>query len=531
MMDSFSDVKIISGQKGLNNIVKWTHIIESERFISSLNGGELILTTGIGLASHPYAKVSFIEQLIIKKVAAICIELGNKFRSISPEIIKLSNETNTPIIIFPGIVKFVDITHEVHRFMVNSHFQILNRLYILSKKFNALSLLPNGILKILQELHTNIKTPVFYIQRESKHFYYPPEARDMEKEIRHILREKNIVNNNVLINDKTFILNEVKNSNQISGYLCLQIKEKQNGDFLHTVLDHASLAISQIILRNEIVEERKQFNEDEMVQNFLQGSYNDIKKLDTLLPFSYKNASFRVVVILFNNKDSDPWHDWSESKLRMTFLIRNIFKRNNLFPIISIRENEINIICFTTLNINDVENNRNLYGKLSNSLVKDMDLQELLGTDYKIGIGKCYNNINMIQHSYNEAKRVIELQFNNIINVLFYENVGIYDVLFQLNSREQTEPFIRTHLGSILDLEPKTREELLDTLETFLDFNGSFKKASEKLYVVRQTLYHRVNKLYEILGKDFMKPPNRLALEFAIKAYRYFETVKKIVSN
>ena len=39
--------------------------------------------------------------------------------------------------------------------------------------------------------------------------------------------------------------------------------------------------------------------------------------------------------------------------------------------------------------------------------------------------------------------------------------------------------------------------------------NGSKKETAEQLYVVRQTLYHRLEKLEELLGTDFMASPKR----------------------
>src|SRR5699024_12199992 len=61
---------------------------------------------------------------------------------------------------------------------------MLNQLNELSTKFNELSLLPNGILKILQELHTYLKTDTLYITDESQTYYYPPEASYAEEKIR-----------------------------------------------------------------------------------------------------------------------------------------------------------------------------------------------------------------------------------------------------------------------------------------------------------------------------------------------------------
>ncbi|MDY0395840.1 helix-turn-helix domain-containing protein [Virgibacillus halophilus] len=52
------------------------------------------------------------------------------------------------------------------------------------------------------------------------------------------------------------------------------------------------------------------------------------------------------------------------------------------------------------------------------------------------------------------------------------------------------------------------------------------KETAEKLFIVRQTLYHRLKKIGELIGSDFMKPDNRLALEMAIKAFYMKDAIK-----
>ncbi|GIO24698.1 helix-turn-helix domain-containing protein [Oceanobacillus sp. J11TS1] len=59
------------------------------------------------------------------------------------------------------------------------------------------------------------------------------------------------------------------------------------------------------------------------------------------------------------------------------------------------------------------------------------------------------------------------------------------------------------------------------SLESFLDNNGSHKLAAQQLFVTRQALYYRIQKIKNILGNDFLEPPKRLAVEFSVKAYRY----------
>lgn len=45
------------------------------------------------------------------------------------------------------------------------------------------------------------------------------------------------------------------------------------------------------------------------------------------------------------------------------------------------------------------------------------------------------------------------------------------------------------------------------------------KDTAERLFIVRQTLYHRLEKIEQLLGSDFMQTEKRLALELILFSY------------
>jgi PucR family transcriptional regulator, purine catabolism regulatory protein len=55
-----------------------------------------------------------------------------------------------------------------------------------------------------------------------------------------------------------------------------------------------------------------------------------------------------------------------------------------------------------------------------------------------------------------------------------------------------------------------------ETLKVYLHTNGQKKDPAERLFIVRQTLYHRSEKIKQLLGPDFMQTEKRLALELML---------------
>ncbi len=65
--------------------------------------------------------------------------------------------------------------------------------------------------------------------------------------------------------------------------------------------------------------------------------------------------------------------------------------------------------------------------------------------------------------------------------------------------------------------------KLLLTLTKYFEFERSNKLTAQELNIVRQTLYHRLNKIKNIMNLDFDMPENRLNIEIALKAYQLIQ--------
>ncbi|HEY9577221.1 MAG TPA: helix-turn-helix domain-containing protein, partial [Pseudobacillus sp.] len=107
----------------------------------------------------------------------------------------------------------------------------------------------------------------------------------------------------------------------------------------------------------------------------------------------------------------------------------------------------------------------------------------------------------------------------------FYDDLHIYRLIYAVHEQGVLHEFVSDYLSAVLAYDDYHHAKLINTLKTYLECNGSKKETAERLYIVRQTLYHRLEKLYELLGEDFMEPPKRQAIEFAISAYEYLKAI------
>lgn len=106
---SLYNMKLIAGEKGLNNLVQWVHTIEDEEVSSFLHGQELIFTAGIRNKNKNWL-LDFVNQLNKAATSAFVINIGPHITEISEEVINYCNEVNMPLFTIPWEIRLVDVT-------------------------------------------------------------------------------------------------------------------------------------------------------------------------------------------------------------------------------------------------------------------------------------------------------------------------------------------------------------------------------------------------------------------------------------
>src|SRR5699024_2073337 len=157
--------------------------LKSEQIEYIINGNEFIMIRGFRLQLHSPDRKTHMKNLIQKKAAGLCVELGTHVKTIHPQIIELANQHHFPIIDFSYFDKFVYITQYIHSFIIGTHHELLRLVNRLSTTFNELSLLPNGIQKILEALYTQLGGDTLFQTKDGDSFYYPPETKRFEQAI------------------------------------------------------------------------------------------------------------------------------------------------------------------------------------------------------------------------------------------------------------------------------------------------------------------------------------------------------------
>ena len=97
---------------------------------------------------------------------------------------------------------------------------------------------------------------------------------------------------------------------------------------------------------------------------------------------------------------------------------------------------------------------------------------------------------------------------------------GVIRLLEDASSAE-TEAYIQRQLGALLRQPELRRQELLDTLDSWLRCMGNQRRMARELHLHYNTVSYRLQQLWMLLSVDPADPVKRLALETALYLYRY----------
>ncbi|MFD6441521.1 PucR family transcriptional regulator [Peribacillus sp. NPDC060186] len=529
----FSDAEVVSGHQGLSHSIRWVHILETPEGYSFLNGGELILSTASGFGGDSTKRLSFLLELIERKAAGLCIELGTVIAQIPQDMRELAEQHGFPLIAFNRPVHFVNITMDLHETIMFQHMQAIRDLETYAREIQQLTLETQSVTKLLHHFQKSVNTQTFFFNLDNSPLFVPSMSPVMQENFIHLLKssilssdssiqEKGILS---ISEDKQILYQPIMAMGHALSYIgvILHDHEHEPDQLLYLTLDYTATSIAQILLRKMFAEERFLDNQQRLLDDILQDKIKHKEQIQTLLGIKNKEdrppSYLPIILEIEQGKDyydqqvDSPFHD-------LVGIFRSVLARCGFRAFILSKGYRLYLLLIEN---NDNFDTRKQARKAASEI--EQSCKKAFGTEVSIrlGIGRISRNYSQINLHFEEAEQV--MSFPQESSISFFDDLGVYRLLLQ-NDTFTLNSFITDYLGPILEYDAKHNSKLLLTLKVLIS-SGSKQEAADLLYIRRQTLYQRLEKLEGILGEDYLEPPHRICLELAICAYDWINKENK----
>lgn len=205
-----------------------------------------------------------------------------------------------------------------------------------------------------------------------------------------------------------------------------------------------------------------------------------------------------------------------ETDVSVYDILQNLFPDKSKDFVISINETDIALVKETKPGI-DPKTIEKLATTIADTLSGEFYVQAV------IGIGATVDNLKDLARSFKEAQAALEVGkvFDTDKTIVSYDNLGIARLIYQLPTT-LCETFLKEvfKMGSIESLDGET----LFTIQRFFENNLNVSETSRKLFIHRNTLVYRLEKIKKITGLDLREFDHAIIFKIALMVNKYLKS-------
>ncbi len=269
--------------------------------------------------------------------------------------------------------------------------------------------------------------------------------------------------------------------------------------------------IAAFQVQNLLVAYKERFDKDNFIKNLLLDNlllvdiYNRAKKL-------HIDTDVRRIVFIIETK--------TEKDNNALETVRNIFSAKSKDFITAVDEK--NIILVKEVKANETYEDLNKTAKV----IVDMLNTEAMSTVH-VAYGTIVNEIKEVSRSYKEAKMALDVGkiFYGNRNIIAYSNLGIGRLIYQLPI-----PLCKMFIKEIFDGKSPDEfdDETLTTINKFFENSLNVSETSRQLYIHRNTLVYRLDKLQKSTGLDLRVFEDAITFKIALMVVKYMKYMESL---
>lgn len=152
--------EVAAGAGQLDRPIRWVHSTDVFEVAPLLRGGELLLTTGLGLAGADEARRRrYISELAGAGLGALAFELGWTFTVVPADMVAEAHRAGLPLIVLHKIVPFVEITESLNGAIIDRSIVGLRYADDLAKTLSDALAHGAGVTELLTQLSRRLSAP------------------------------------------------------------------------------------------------------------------------------------------------------------------------------------------------------------------------------------------------------------------------------------------------------------------------------------------------------------------------------------
>ena len=305
----------------------------------------------------------------------------------------------------------------------------------------------------------------------------------------------------------------------ISGYQLFKIREEDRVEYLLAVrsTDPNAGLIGNMVkyeLETLLLAYRERFDKDNFIKSLLMDNLMLVDIFDRAKKLRIENEAYRCVIEIELKEKSQ------EDSIG---IVRNVFAGSNDDFVLALNKKNIIVVkkVETADSYDEVEQ---IISRLHNALKADT------GEDAYISYGTIIPSLKEVSNSFKEARMAMDVGhiFFAERETISYNKLGMGRLIYQL-PMPLCKLFIKEIFGDALPSDMD--EETLNTINKFFENSLNVSETSRQLYIHRNTLVYRLDKIQKNTGLDLRVFSDAITFKIALMVSHYMQHVEKLEYN
>jgi purine catabolism regulator len=505
---------LAAGEDGADAPVRWVHISELPDPTPWLSGGELLLTTGIQLGSEKRQR-EFIKLLAGHHLAGLGFGTGFDHESLPEALLAEADKRSFPVFEVPYDMPFIALTEKAFTRLVNEQYEVLQRGIAIHKRLERLVLEERGLDAVVRALSAATGGAVWVLSARGEPIAAKLFRRQAPEDALEQVREEVVRRGDVAgadevaefapdhpeIAGRSLVLPvAIRGRGAPQAWLVAARDAGGLGDFERLILQQAVTVVALELMRQRAMRDTERRLAGDVLAEALTERVSETELAVRLRPFG---VGATAAVLVFARQEPGAGMPRAEGDLD------RFLADAGVGALVASREG---LLC-AVVDVRDGLDPVALAARAREALEAEHGkVRAAASRPAPVG---------SLRRSFHEARCALEassLANGHSPPVASYRDLGAFQLLLSLQDDEALRLYCDSVLGPLEDASGEYGDELIRSLEAFIEQNGQWEKAARELYCHRHTLRYRIRRVEQLTGRDLSSARDRIEFWLALRA-------------
>lgn len=531
ILEGMKESTVLAGHRGLSRNVQFVNISDTPDVIQFLDKNHLLLTTAYPFKDEPREMCELIKQMHAKDCSGLVIKVDRFLNKLPLEVKLLADDLAFPIIDLPTDHTLGDISRHILNYLNDHEAEQLYYALHIQKEFSDMMIKGYSLAGLVEQLSHFLSRPALLLNHRGETIAQSHDFRlDSMKQAGREIAE--MVKADLPAARKGTTIPVPSKDQQPAATFPVQTKREYDSMLVivdaltlpyptsQMAIEQAGNVISFTIIKEQAIDENSRLLKNNFFADLIEkrltaedeiysrsnyyGLQTDMETICVACAIDTPKSDYETMH-LYDKKVGElhnTIYDQLEDEMINANMQGALFTKEKYFVML------LQFPAYSETKVDQIT-----------TFIKNIqaNIQDQNGLSVSFGASNPIQSLTDIPTAYQEANEAItngyDMKFIGFIH--FYKTKEIEELLSTIPEKDLKALYENT-LKSLAY--PKTKEdiELVKTVETYLDCQCEISETARKLFIHRNTVKYRIEKMEEILDLTFRDPADSLRVRVAL---------------